>query len=106
MAKNARVTCPQGVWTKLNAADVATDISIMLANRVQVSLQVTATGGDTPTDVVGPLELLSYGDGWSEATIVEKFPGVANAVNIYAKPRNNQDAGLGARDAVVSISHG
>ena len=105
MAKNARVACPVGVWTKLNAADVSTDISIMLANDVPVSLQVTATGGAAPTDVVGPLELLSYGDGWSEATIEEKFPGVASAVNIYAKPRENQTAGLGAFDAVVSISH-
>jgi len=105
MAKNARVACPVGTWTKLNAADVATDISLMLANNVPVSLQATATGGATPTDTVGPLELLSYGDGWSEATILEKFPGVAAAVNLYAKPRENQDEGLGARDAVVSISH-
>jgi len=106
MAKNARVACPVGVWTKLNAADVATDISLMLANDVAVSLQVTATGGAVPTDNVGPLELLRYGDGWSESTIVEKFPGVAAAVNIYAKPRENQSAGAGAADAVVSISHG
>jgi len=106
MAKNARVACPVGVWTKLNAADVATDISLMLANNVPVSLQATATGGATPTDNVGPLELLSYGDGWSEATILEKFPGVAVAVNIYAKPRDSQSAGMSAQDAVVSISHG
>jgi len=105
-AKNARVACPAGTWTKLNVTDVATDISIMLANDVPVSLQATATGAATPTDTVGPLELLSYGDGWSEATILEKFPGVAAAVGIYAKPREDHTAGLGARDAVVSISHG
>ena len=105
MAKNARVSCPAGVWTKLNAADVATDISIMLANWVPVSLQATATGGATPTDARGPLELMSKGDGWSEATILEKFPGVAVAVNIYAKPVE-ADTGLGALDAVVGISHG
>lgn len=105
MAKNARVACPTGVWTKLNAADVATDISIMLANEVPVTLQVTATGGAVPTDTVGPLELLRYGDGWSESTIEEKFPGVASAVNIYAKPREDFSRGRGSHDAVVSISH-
>lgn len=104
-AKNARVACPVGVWTKLNDSDTATDISLMLANNVGVSLQATITAAATPTDATGPLELLSYGDGWSEATIAEKFPGVANAVGIYAKPRENQSGGHGSQDAVVSISH-
>jgi len=103
MARNARITCPAGVWTRLTAADAAADISIMLANWVPVSLQATADA-TTPTDARGPLELMGKGDGWSEATIVEKFPGVAAAVNIWAKPIE-ADIGLGAVDAVIGISH-
>ena len=104
MARNARVLCPVGEWTKVTAGDVATDISIMLANWNQCSLQATVDD-TTPTDVKGPLELLSKGDGWSEATIAEKFPGVAGALNIWAKP-NEADIGLGSLDTVIGISHG
>ncbi len=103
MARNARIACPAGVWTRITLADAAGDISIMLGNWVPVSLQATV-GSTTPTDGRGPLELMSKGDGWSEATIAEKFPGVAGALNVWAKPVE-ADTGLGALDAVVGISH-
>jgi len=103
MAQNTRISCPAGEWTQLTDADASADISVMLANWVPVSLQAT-TDATTPTDARGPLELLSKGDGWSEATILEKFPGVAAAVRLWAKPVE-ADIGLGAIDAVVGISH-
>lgn len=106
MARNARINVPAGTaWTALTAAIVATDISIMLAGRTPVMLQ--ATSGTTPptAGTLGPLELLSYGDGWSEATIAEKFPGVAAADYLWAR-RSDADTGLAAADAIVGISHG
>jgi len=106
MARNARVNVPAGdAWTALTAAVVATDISIMLAGKYPVMLQ--ATSGTTPptAGTLGPLELLSYGDGWSEATIAEKFPGVASADYLWAR-RSDADIGLAAADAIVGISHG
>lgn len=98
MAQNTRVSCPAGVWTKLTNALVETDLSLMLASVATVSLQATA-GTTAPTIDAGPLELLSYGDGWSEATIFAKFPGVAAADTLWAKPRSG-------RPALVGISHG
>lgn len=103
MAKNTRVSCPAGVWTAVTDDDVAAAISIELLNDVPISLQATATGAATPIDDAGPLELLSYGDGWSEATIVAKFPGVASAVRLWAKPRG--DSGASVTTAIVGISH-
>lgn len=101
MAQNTRKACPAGVWTQLTNADVSTDVTVMLASDVPVSLQAT-TDATAPTDDIGPLELLQYGDGWSEATIAEKFPGVA-AVRLWAKPKAENP--VAARDSVVSISH-
>lgn len=100
MARNARVACPYGVWTQLTNADASGDISVMLAESgVPVTLQATVT--DTPpTDDLGPFELLNYGDGWSEGTIAAKFPGVAGALRLWAKPN-----GLSGMGADVSISH-
>ncbi len=105
MARNARISCPAGAWTRLTAADAAGDISVMLANWVPISIQAMPTGSTAPTDIRGPLELMSKGDGWSEATIAEKFPGITDALNLWAKPVE-ADTGLGALDAVVGISHG
>jgi len=73
----------------------------MLANDVAVSLQATS-GTTPPTDAVGPLELMARGNGWSEATIAEKFPGVASADTLWAKPRTKDNFRGGA---IVSISH-
>lgn len=100
MAINTRVSCPHGVWTQLTNADSTTDVSVMLAGdpAVPVSLQATV-GATPPTDAVGPFELLRRGDGWSEGTIVSKFPGVAGANRLWAKP-----AGLDGMAAIVSIS--
>ena len=106
MARNARVNVPAGTtWVALTAAVVATDISIMLANNRPIQLQ--ATSGTTPptAGTSGPLELLRYGDGWSEATIAEKFPGVASADYLWAR-RSDADIALGGVDAIVGISHG
>ena len=102
MAQNTRISCPAGVWTQLTDADVAADISVMLASNVGVSLQATSNA-TAPTDNIGPLELLSKGDGWSEATILEKFPGVALADRLWAKP--NGSTFMNSADAVVAVSH-
>ena len=108
MARNARVTIPAGgAWVALTAAIVATDVSVMLASHTPVMLQATSGTSAPADDSTGPLELLSYGDGWSEATIAEKFPGVASADYLWAR-----QAGVSAGtptahpDAVVGISHG
>lgn len=98
MARNEDVALPAGAWTQLTNADCTGDISVMLSTGYPVSLQATV-GAVTPTDETGPLHLLSEGDGWSEATIVEKFPGVAGANRLYAKP-------MGSRDSAVGVSHG
>ena len=104
-ARNARVTVPAGgEWVALTSVICATDISIMLANNRPIMLQATS-GTSAPTDdTLGPLELLSYGDGWSEATIAEKFPGVAAADYLWART-SDVNYGLGAGDAIVGISH-
>jgi len=101
MARNARVSCPLDAWTKLTNGLVSTNLSVMLANDVAVSLQATS-GTTAPTDDVGPLELMARGNGWSEATILEKFPGVATADTLWAKPRTKDDF---RGPAIVSISH-
>lgn len=101
-AINTRFACPPDIWTRVTDDAGATgNISVMLANEVPVSLQATA---DTtaPTDAVGPLELLSYGNGWSDATIQEKFNGVENAIHLWIKPRMNSTGAT----AYVGISHG
>jgi len=76
----------------------------MLANNQPVMLQATADATPPTADTLGPLELLAYGDGWSEATIEEKFPGVAGADRLWART-SNADIGLGSKDAIVGISH-
>ncbi len=104
-ARNARVNVPAGgAWVALTDSIVATDISIMLANARPIMIQ--ATSGTTPptSGTLGPLELLNYGDGWSEATILEKFPGVDAADYLWARV-SDADTGLGGKDAIVGISH-
>lgn len=98
MAQNTRLPCLTGVWTKLTSSLVTTDISVMLASATAVSLQATS-GTTPPTDNAGPLELLSYGDGWSGATIAAKFPGVSSADTLWAKPRSS-------KNSIIGISHG
>ncbi len=105
MAQNTRITVPAGTtWVKLTDAAAAGEISVMLASTTPVMLQATA-GGTAPTaGTLGPLALLSYGDGWSQATILEKFPGVATADHLWAR-RLDANIGLGASDAIIGISH-
>lgn len=98
MAQNTRVQCPKGVWTKLTNALVTGDVSVMLASSAGVSLQATAGAGTAPTINAGPLELLTYGDGWSGGSIESKFPGVAAADTLWARPRSR-------RDSTIGISH-
>ena len=97
MARNDRVVCSAGTWTQLTNADATGDISVVLLSNAPVTLQATATA-TAPTDEAGPVELLSRGDGWSEATIAEKFPGVTGAVRLWAKQ-------IGGVSAIVGISH-
>lgn len=96
-AKNTRVSCPVGVWTQITDS-VTTDISVALLSNVPVSLQATSSS-TAPTDDAGPLELLRQGDGWSEATILEKFPGVATASYLWAKPLGNAPSAVGTSHA-------
>lgn len=105
MAQNTRISVPAGTaWTRLTNADASGDISVMLANQSPVMLQATVTSTPPTVGTLGPLELLSYGDGWSEATIEEKFPGVSGALNLWAR-RSDANIALGATDAIVGISH-
>ena len=98
MVQNAFITCPSGIWTKLNNADLAGDLSIALIDGAVV-LQASAAATLPDADANEGLPLLSHGDGWSEATILEKFPGVTGADNLFAKP-------LHGTSARVYITHG
>ena len=98
MAQNTRISCPTAAWTQLTDADTAGDISVALI-KGPVLLQATADA-TPPTGVTG-FPLTAIGDGWSEATIVEKFPGVAGAVRLWAYPDRSDSAG-----AIVQVSHG
>ncbi len=105
MAQNTRITVVAGTaWVRLTDADADGDISIMLASMSPVMLQATAGSTPPTAGTLGPLALLSYGDGWSEATILEKFPGVALADNLWAR-RLEPNIGLGSGNAIVGISH-
>lgn len=105
MAQNTRKIVAAGTaWVRLTDADTTGDISIMLASDTPVMLQ--ATPDDTPpgAGTLGPLALLSYGDGWSQATIEAKFPGISGADNLWAR-RLDANIGLGSKDAIIGISH-
>lgn len=83
---DARVSVPRETWTKL--IDNATgDVSIALLTTATVYIQATAADS-APSDEDG-MPLFSAGDGWSEATILEKFPGVATAAYLWAFAPNN-----------------
>jgi len=99
MAQDTVITCTAGAWTQLTDADVAADISLSVTSMRGVLLRAT-TDATTPTATDG-FPLPGYGDGWSEATIVEKFPGVAGAVRLWAYP-----IGTGTKSALVRVSHG
>ena len=105
MAQNTRITCAAGDWTQITDADVAADISVMLANDVSIYLQATATSTPPGASTIGPVELLDKGDGWSEATIAEKFPGVSGALRLWAKPKDSA-ASVSHSSAIVGVSHG
>lgn len=105
MAQNTRITVAAGgTWVQLTNGDVAADMSVMLANSQPVMLQATANDTPPTAGTLGPLELLSHGDGWSEATIAEKFPGVASAVRLWARTMD-ANIGRGSENAYVGISH-
>lgn len=96
MAQDKQVDCPARVWTELTDADTTGDVSLSLLSDALAYLQATPDG-NPPTTQIG-LPLATYGDGWSEATIAEKFPGVAGAVRLWAFPPNKAVA--------IYISHG
>jgi hypothetical protein len=97
MAQNQPILCPQAEWTKLTNALVTSDISIAL---IDGSAEIMATSGVTPPTVTEGMPLLSKGDGWSEATIFEKFPGVPAADTLWARPIHTPSS------ARIFISHG
>lgn len=97
-AKDEAVACAAGAWTHLTDAAGATgNVSVALVSGGPVWLKAT-TSATAPSGTEGTLTLLEPGDGWSEATIAAKFPGVASADHLYARP-------VGAQAAVVGISH-
>lgn len=98
MARNANVTCPTGQWTQLTDTDVTGDVTVALISGGPVLLNVT-TGATEPSSAEGA-PLIFYGDGWSEATIAEKFPGVASGDRLWARPDRSDSA-----SAVVFISY-
>jgi hypothetical protein len=95
MAQDAKISVPRATWTELTDTDTAGDITLALLNDATVYLQAT-TGATAPTTNDG-MPLMSFGDGWSEATIVEKFPGVASADRLWAYSPN--------ADVQIYISH-
>ena len=97
MAQDIVVTCPAGVWTQLTDADAAGEISIAV---IQRGVFVLATANATPPTADEGFPLPYFANGWSQATIQEKFAGVTAAVRLWAKPI---DSSRGA--ARVRISH-
>lgn len=97
MAQNAMITCPFGEWTELTNAAATGDVSLSLIDGA-AALMATA-GASEPAGTDG-LPVLSHGDGWSEATIAEKFPGVASADRLWARPLHNEVV------TRIYISHG
>ena len=81
-ARDAKVAIPRNTWTQVTNGAVTTDVSVALLNNATVFIQGTASASAPSTE--DGLPLLSYGDGWSEATIAEKFPGVSGAQHLYA----------------------
>lgn len=79
------VSVPAATWTKL-VDNATTDVSVALLTSATVYLQATSADS-APGDTDG-MPLFSAGDGWSEATILEKFPGVANAAYLWAYAPN------------------
>lgn len=97
-AKDAAVACPAGEWTLLtDNAGTSGNVSIALVSGGPVWLKASTTT-TAPSGADGTLSLIKPGEGWSEATIAAKFPGVASATHIFARP-------VGAAAAVVGISH-
>lgn len=88
MAVDAFVAVPKGTWTKL-VDNITTDVTVALMNDAEVFLKATASdSAPSSTSRVGA-PLLAYGNGWSEAALAEKFPGVASAAYLWAYAPNN-----------------
>lgn len=105
MARHAQVTCAFDAWTELtNAEDATGDISIeLLTDNTPIWLEATATG-TAPAGAEGTFSLIRFGDGWSEATIAEKFPGVSGAVRLWARPYSRpKTSGVTVK---VAVSYG
>lgn len=86
-ARDAKVSVARNTWTKLTDGAVTTDVTVALLSTATVFLQATSADSAPSTEDGAPL--LSYGDGWSEATLAEKFPGVSGAQYLWAFAPNN-----------------
>ena len=99
-ARNAVVTLPVGVWTQITNGAATGDISLELLSGGPIAIQATSAESAPSTNPEEAFSLEIRGDGWSEATIVEKFPGVAGADHLWGRPINPSNG-----SAKVHVSH-
>lgn len=97
-ARDATVSCPAGVWTQITNGAATGDVAVM--KRAGGTLLIAATATASAPTGTDAFALISYGDGWSEATIAEKFPGVTGAQHLWGRPEDDN-----AGPVTVRISH-
>jgi hypothetical protein len=96
-ARDARVAIPADTWTQITNDATTTDVTVALMEGGPVWIRAT-TSASAPTGGASGLALDSRLDGWSEATIAEKFPGLTDPDHLYAYSEG--------RESAVWISHG
>lgn len=89
-ARDDVITVPRATWTKLSNGSVLTDITVILLADTLVFLKAT-TADTAPTGTTGA-PLTAYANGWSEATLAEKFTGVdlSSAAYLWAYVPNGE----------------
>ncbi len=102
MARDETVSLPHGQWTRLTGNDVTTDVS-MEVRKGAVRVMATVGANAPASSVTDGFEFYNVGDGFSEATIAELWPGVSGADNLYGWPISTSKAG---DVALVRVSHG
>jgi hypothetical protein len=96
-AKSAWVTCAKGTFVQLTDNAGATgDVSVVLVGGHMAWL-IPATSTTPPTTIDDGLPVYTHGDGWSEATIPEKFPDDATNTHLFA---------FSPQGATIAIHHG
>lgn len=85
MSRDLKVSCTRGQWTQLTDTDETGDVTIILLREGKTFIRRAA--GTQPSTEDGAI-LIAEGDGWSEATIAEKFPGGTGA-RLWAFPVDN-----------------